>query len=267
MQTIYAPSGKAREYSEEIKNNFYSNLALNIYKGCPHACTYCYVPRVLHKTEEDFLNCVEHRDNIVEETKRLLDKGILTVKEKTKVDGKIVITKKEIILKDKTIFLSFTSDPFPIGSDHTPTYEIIKAIKDSGNFVRILTKGNPDIDKLSSLLSKDDVFGVTISCFDSKAEEIEPTALSPSKRLELLAAIKLSCGCRTFVSCEPVYEPEAIYGLIRKLDFIDEYKIGKLNYAKSDIDWGAFGRECERLCKLYNRKYMIKTDLLKEMNR
>lgn len=244
MQTIYEPKGKAKEYSEEIKGEFYSNLALNIYKGCNHNCIYCYVPAVLRKTREEFHSCVEPRDNIVEETKKRLAKGDIV---------------------GKTIFLSFTSDPFPISCDHTPTYEIIKAIKDSGNFVRILTKGDPNLLELREYLTKDDIFGVTISCGTEKAEEVEPNAAKVWVRLQSLRTIKEYTGCKTFVSCEPVYEPEIIYELIERCNYINEYKIGKLNYAPSDINWGEFGRECERLCIEHNRKYMIKADLRKLM--
>ena len=35
MSIIYEPRGKAREYAE---------LAVNLYKGCAHACIYCYAP-------------------------------------------------------------------------------------------------------------------------------------------------------------------------------------------------------------------------------
>ncbi|MBR0481199.1 MAG: hypothetical protein IJJ48_01865, partial [Firmicutes bacterium] len=38
------------------------------------------------------------------------------------------------------IHLCFTCDPFPYGHDHSPTLEIVKAIKDSGNNVQLLTK-------------------------------------------------------------------------------------------------------------------------------
>ena len=37
---IYEPSGRAREYAP---------LALNLYNGCPHGCTYCYAPAATHK--------------------------------------------------------------------------------------------------------------------------------------------------------------------------------------------------------------------------
>lgn len=33
------------------------------------------------------------------------------------------------------------------------------------------------------------------------------------------------------------------------------------------IDWAAFGRECERLCKLHGRNYYLKEGLRAEMER
>ena len=71
-----------------------------------------------------------------------------------------------------------------------------------------------------------------------------------------------SKGIKTWVSCEPVLEVEAIYRLIIEYgDSIDLFKIGKLNYMKSDINWRDFGETCEKLCKLHNRNYYIKEDL------
>lgn len=35
MHIIYKTTGRAREYSE---------LAVNLYQGCAHACAYCYAP-------------------------------------------------------------------------------------------------------------------------------------------------------------------------------------------------------------------------------
>ena len=42
---IYAPRGQAGEYAP---------LAANMYRGCPHACAYCYCPAVLRMTREEF---------------------------------------------------------------------------------------------------------------------------------------------------------------------------------------------------------------------
>lgn len=64
---------------------------------------------------------------------------------------------------------------------------------------------------------------------------------------------------------EPVYEPQYIYDLIKYADYIDEFRIGKLNYFPSDISWKEFGMKCEKLCKEYGRNYMIKEGLRAEM--
>ena len=53
--------------------------------------------------------------------------------------------------------------------------------------------------------------------------------------------------------------------MIKHFPFVDLYNIGKMNYAPSDIDWPWFGAECERLCKVYHKRYYIKEDLKKAM--
>ena len=42
---IYTPKGRAREFS---------SLALNVYRGCDHACVYCWAPDVTHRSRQDF---------------------------------------------------------------------------------------------------------------------------------------------------------------------------------------------------------------------
>ena len=99
---IYEPRGRAREYGE---------LAVNIYTGCNHGCSYCYAPAVLHRGQEEFAE-VQPRPGIVEAVRRQL--------EREKKTG-------------RTIFLCFTCDPYPAEIDTTPTRAVIQAIKESGN--------------------------------------------------------------------------------------------------------------------------------------
>lgn len=113
---IYEPKGKAKEYGD---------LALNIYTGCPHRCYYCFAPGVLHKEREAFHSNVQPRPGIVEEVKKQLEKEQIT---------------------GKLIHLCFTCDPYPTGYDSTATREIIKLLKDHGNHVQILTKGDGSRD-------------------------------------------------------------------------------------------------------------------------
>ncbi len=233
MQTVYEPAGKAKEYGE---------LALNIYSGCTHACTYCYAPNVLHRDRNEFHRNVIARPGIVDAVKERLYKGDI---------------------KGKEIFLCFTCDPFPMGINHAPTFEIILAIKNSGSHAAILTKGNPD-KNLFDLIDSNDRFGVTISCSLGTSSVIEPRAATVYERTHSLYMAKQK-GIKTFVSCEPVYEKSFIYEMIKTADYIDEFRIGKLNYHPSDINWKVFGRTCEELCKEYGRNYMIKDGLRKCM--
>ena len=233
MKPIYKPSGRAGEYGD---------LAINIYTGCNHGCFYCFAPRVLHKSAEAFAN-VEPRPGIAEAVKRQLDKEQIT---------------------DKLIHLCFTCDPYPAPPiDTTPTREIIKTIKGTGNHVQILTKGGLRAERDFDLLDGDDWFGVTITGeFWDKRSELN--AANWVERLESIQKAHLA-GVNTWVSCEPVLDANNIYRLISGNHPIDKFKIGKLNYHPSDINWPEFGRTCERLCQQYGRNYYIKDDLRKEM--
>lgn len=240
MKPIYEPKGKAKEYGD---------LALNIYTGCPHRCFYCFAPGVLHREKEQFHSIVEPREGIVEAVKRQLE-----------VEQ----------IEDKLIHLCFTCDPYPAGADTAPTREIIKAIKDSGNHVQILTKGGSTAERDFDILDENDWFGVTFSGYPAELSlgrsEAEPNAAPPIERLATLQSA-YEIGVKTWVSCEPVLNEDDIYALIKLGWYINRFKIGKLNYYPSEINWHIFGIECERLCKKYDRDYYIKEGLRQEMER
>ena len=237
MKPIYEPKGKAKEYGD---------YAINIYTGCPHRCYYCFAPSVLRKDREQFHSCVEPRPNIVEEVKKQLDKEQIT---------------------DKLIHLCFTCDPYPTGYDTTPTREIIKAIKAAGNHVQILTKNGIGALRDFDLLDGADWFGVTYAGYKSSPvvpPSEEPNAGWPIDRLRALVLAK-NKGIHTWVSCEPVFDTDAIYRLIKSGEYIDLFKFGKLNYYPSDINWKEFGIEAERICKARGLDYYIKDGLREEM--
>lgn len=240
MKPIYEPKGKAKEYGD---------LAINIYTGCPHRCFYCFAPNVLHKQKEQFHSCVEPRKDIVAEVKKQLEKEQI---------------------KGKLIHLCFTCDPYPTGYDTTPTREIIKAIKESGNNVQILTKNGFDAVRDFDLLDGNDWFGVTFTGYSTREFNIapltEPCADTPLGRLLALAKAK-DKGIKTWVSCEPVTDDQDVITLINVADYIDLFKIGKMNYHPSNINWGDFGRKAEQVLKAHRRNYYIKDSLREEMNK
>lgn len=237
MKPIYQPAGRAREYGD---------YAINIYTGCPHRCYYCFAPNVLHKTREEFHSFVEPRKGIVDAVKQQLETEHIT---------------------DKLIHLCFTCDPYPIGYDTTPTREIIKAIKESGNHVQILTKNAETAMRDFDLFDENDWFGVSVSCHNVNCKEIEPNASLSTDRIFLLSSVKECCNSKTWVSFEPVIDPAIVYWFIKYGEYIDKFKIGKLNYHPSNINWHDFGIEAERLCQQYKRNYYIKEDLRREMEK
>ena len=223
---IYEPKGKAKEYGD---------LALNIYTGCPHWCEYCYVPLVLKRKKEDFHNNVEPRTGIVYATRRQLEHHNIT---------------------GQTIFLCFTCDPYPTGYDSTPTREIIKILKEYGNHVQILTKGNGSRD--FDLLDSDDWFGVTVTGGESP-EKLHDLS-------EQLIQAKALYGISTWISFEPVIDADSVLESLKNgASAVDKVKIGKLNYHKSDINWHDFGIEAKKICKEQGINYYIKESLRKEI--
>lgn len=239
MKPIYEPKGKAKEYGD---------YAINIYTGCPHRCFYCFAPNVLHTKKEQFHSCIAPRKNIVEEIRKQVDREGIT---------------------DKLIHLCFTCDPYPKGFDSTPTREIIKILKDSGNHVQILTKNGKGAMRDFDLLDSGDWFGVTYAGYPINSEdyvpEAEPGAGSVYDRLKALWYAH-DKGIKTWVSAEPVLDAYRVLGLIGA-SYIDLIKVGKLNYHPSDIYWKWFGEEFEMCCKARGQTYYIKDSLRAEMEK
>ena len=230
---IYKPKGAALEYCD---------LAVNIYDSCPHLCSYCYARDLAKRFGRPWGDTVSPRPGIVEAARKQLASYYWQ--------------------RGRQIMLCFTCDPYPIGCDTTATREVIQAIKESGNHVRILTKGDETAQRDFDLLDVNDWFGVTWSGADP---EDEPGAALPIYRLCNLKEAKRR-GVKTWASCEPVLNPERVLGIIElAAPDVDHWAIGKLNHRPSDIDWADFGRQAEDLCQARGLSYTIKHDLRKAM--
>ena len=240
MKPIYEPKGAAKEYGD---------LAINIYTGCPHRCYYCYAPKVLHTDKESFHTKVYPRKDIVEATRRQL--------EREKITG-------------KTVHLCFTCDPYPNGIDSSPTRQIIKLLKDSGNHVQILTKNGLSAARDFDLLDENDWFGITYAGYTGDNSEFhfipaeEPGSNSPYWRLRALKLAHRN-GIKTWVSCEPVLNPTDVLNFIDRADYVDLWKVGKLNYHSSAINWEDFAESVSYLLEtkhiLFGTEYYIKDSL------
>ena len=231
MKPIYTPRGAAKEYGD---------YALNIYTGCPHRCYYCFAPSVLRRDREEFHCRVEPRAGIVEATKRQLEAEHIT---------------------GKLIHLCFTCDPYPTGYDSTVTREIIKLLKNNGNHVQILTKGDGSRD--FDLLDGGDWYGITLDAAITRTHDYD---VAPLFRYIFLRNAHLH-GIKTWVSFEPILNEENALQQIKDVsEFADKVKIGKLNYHPSEINWADFGRKAEALCKELGVEYYIKDSLREAMN-
>jgi len=238
---IYEPRGKALEYSP---------LAANLYRGCSHGCTYCYAPSATFKDRSLF-----HSEEFIQPRKDVLAQF---EKDCCKFSG-----------DPRECLFSFTTDPYqPIEIDNNLTRDALKIGLKYNIFPVILTKGGKlatrDFDILKKF--KNRKFGATLTTdSDVESKEWEPGASLPCDRIESLEDA-WTLGIFTFVSFEPVINPNAVFRLIDEThEFVDFYKVGKLNYHpfSKTIDWVKFRESVMEKLESLGKKYMIKKDLLK----
>ncbi|MDY6857587.1 MAG: hypothetical protein SWO11_23375, partial [Thermodesulfobacteriota bacterium] len=236
MKAIYQPTGKAREYGD---------LACNLYRGCAHGCDYCYAPGVFRPrmTKEEFANSIPRP-------------GILKALEKDakKYSGSRV-----------PIFLSFTSDPYQPIENNSITRKAMQILHENRCGINILTKGGmraaADFDILAA--NSDSWFGTTLTYSDElKSKEHEPGAAIPKDRITAIKEAK-KMGINTWVSMEPIvgYKP-AISLIYNTIDFVDLYKIGKMNHRKgiSSQELKDFLTDAIMLLDSNGKDYYIKMD-------
>ena len=227
MIAIYKPTGNAKEYG---------SLACNLYKGCGHGCSYCYVPSVLRMDRKEFYNNPQPRTGVIEALK----------KEAPKYQG-------------KEVFLCFTCDPYqPINKKYQLTRQAIEILHKNDITVNILTKGViTDFDLLAKrpTLSK---VGVTFDGTEIFSERLfRNSNLDEAKKH----------GIATWASLEPIIDTKNIMLIIEHWikNNADIIKLGKWNYDKrsNDIDWHKFVNEAVNLLERLGCKYYIKESLQK----
>ena len=166
-----------------------------------------------------------------------------------------VISRHEAIREMKKIFSP--CGEAGKGEWMTPTREIIKLLKEYGNHVQILTKGDGSRD--FDLLDGEDWYGVTMD-----GSQSTDSVYSIINTLRVAKAH----GIHTWVSFEPVLNANEVIKLITCFHrAMDKVKIGKLNYHPSDINWKEFGIKTEALCQTLGLDYYIKDSLRKEMEK
>jgi DNA repair photolyase len=239
MAAIYEPKGKAREYSP---------LALNLYKGCAHGCVYCYAPSATFTDRATFSDpaYIRPRPGIIQQ--------LFTDAFRLQGDR-------------REILISFTSDCYQAEeAERGVTREALQILRFFKLRPTILSKAGSlarrDFDVLSSISGA--AFAVTLTT-DDQGESLrwEPGAALPEDRIDNLKAAR-AAGISTWVSFEPVVNPEAVYRLIERVaPIVDLIKVGKLNYhpAAQGIDWPRFREQVSALLKKTGKPYYLKEDL------
>jgi DNA repair photolyase len=238
MGAIYNTTGKAKEYAF---------LSINIFTGCTAGCVYCYCPKFLHKTPAEYHANDNPKNGIVEIVRREAPKYAGT---------------------NKRIHLSFIGDPYcRIDRDIKLTRTVLQVLKENYLPFQILTKGGTAACRDFDLYGKDDLFGTTLTFIDKKnSRTYEHSAALPADRIGAIKAAKQK-GIFTWVSLEPVIDPEASLQIITEThDIVDHYKLGILNYHKiGNPNWSDYGRKALDLLHKFGSSYYVKGDLAKHL--
>lgn len=247
MSLIYQPKGRAREYCE---------LALNVYNGCAHGCTYCYVPAVLKKTEAEFHAQVTERKDLLKNLRRELKLDVEPeFLARWRYDNSLAAWWREVLL-------SFTCDPYqPIDTEKQTTRRVIELLIEAGAIPVVLTKGGTRAVRDFDLLKKGGgKFGTTLLFSkDESRKKYESNAAPVEDRIQAIKEAHRR-GIFTWLSLEPVIIEEEAYEVIRLLKgYISHWKVGKLNHLPSDINWRQFAENVTALLK--GESCYLKNDL------
>lgn len=234
---IYAPRGQAGEYSA---------LAANPYRGCGHACAYCYVPQVTKQDRKEFNAGAVDRANYLNSLQ---------------ADG--VKYRRAGITEQ--VMISFTSDPYHPG-DTSLTRASLEVLIEHGLGVCTLTKGGTRGLRDLDLFRPDrDAFASTLTSLDDRfSQKWERGAALPGDRVEALRRFH-DAGIFTWVSLEPTLDVESSLSIVDAThEFVDLYKVGRANYVAAitkTTDWEDYThRMIDKLQRL-NKLHYIKLDL------
>ena len=241
MKVIYEPKGRAKEYAD---------LACNDYFGCPHGCVYCFAPSVMRSDRDKYHSEVKPREEMI---RKWFEHDCIELEKKHDT---------------RRIHLNFISDPYPeLEKEIHLTRFCIETAMNHGVGINILTKGKFDTVSPDMGLFKEASVHFGVSCCwntDSIRSEWEPNASTVDDRRKLLMAAH-ERGIFTWVSMEPVVYPnEAMEFYRNNKQYVDLWKVGKLNYHPhtKEVDWCRFRACFEYEAGKYGSRYILKKDLL-----
>lgn len=199
------PSVPAKRFMTPTK---LGEFACNPYRGCTHACAYCYV-----KTLPGYLSEPRKWGTYVEH--RAFDDYAIPGGTGSK----------------QLLFSSATDAYQPAEAVVRETRKVLEAIVDSELRVSILTKSALVLRDLDLFVWMKHVeIGMSIAVEDADAAWLEPGASLPSKRLETLKALK-AAGIRTYAFVSPIIPgiTDAASWIARLKDAVDFLMFDRLN--------------------------------------
>jgi len=238
MKVLYRPKGRAQEYSP---------LAVNLYRGCPHRCKYCYAPLVLKKSAES-LAMVSPRAGVLKD-----------------LHADLARFREHNTMAFGPVLMCFTCDPYPdIEKDLLVTKRAIELLKHYAFHFKILSKHPALALRDLHLYGPGDVFGTSLTLLDREdSRRWEPGADEPGDRIQALKEA-YARGKNTWVSMEPVLDPEQSLELIRMTHpYVRHYSLGVINYdpIRKTIDWGKYLDDARALLYRHDKSFQVKRDL------
>ena len=174
---------------------------------------------------------------------------------------------KALALSTDSVLLCFTCDPYqPAEVEHRLTRQTIEIFNKRKIPFQILTKSKlaaRDFDLMAQAKGRCRFAMTMVFSDDSDRLHWEPNASTVDERIATIVQAK-NYGLKTWVSLEPVIDPEQTLALIEQCeDIVDHWKVGKLNYhpEAKKIDWKQFRLDVTDLLEGIGADYYIKKDL------
>ena len=230
---IYEPKGAAKEYT---------HLAINTHFGCEFRCIYCYAPSICRQNLADWSKSPKPKENIL---------------------ARVEADAKRMAGDPREILLCYMSDPYQNDEAAAITRSVLLILEKYKMTATVLTKAGMTAVRDFDILKRNNwKFGTTlsISCDQTKAEW-EPGAASVKSRADAIR-IASGMGIQTWLSMEPVIDPQQALNVIDYLiEYVDFWKIGKMNHRKLNVNWVKFRSDAIALLDSYGANYYIKKEL------
>jgi len=217
--------------------------ALNPYRGCQHACTYCYAPSVLRENRQwgEFVDVKLNLPSVLAKEVGSKQKGVVGI--------------------------GTVTDAYqPIEKEYEITRKCLEVLLKKNWPISIQTKSNlvlRDLDLIEKFKEKDVGFTIT-TLDDTRRKRFEPHSSSIQARLEALRTITKT-GIKTWVFLGPIIPDllgDALEELIKTLSEIgiDHLLFDRLNIKPGmkgfseyrDFDYKPIEAKVKELCKQYN---------------